>query len=133
MHLHISTHDGVPIYQQIVSQVKYLVASGRLSAGDEMPPIRKLAAQLIVNPNTVARAYRELEQSGVLISRQGSGTRVSCGGSPLSIQEKHRILSERADGLLVEARQLGVTYDEVVELLSERQKAINAEAQEDTP
>ena len=107
MQIHISANDGVPIYLQIVNQVKYLVAAGRLVPGDETPPIRKLAEQLLVNPNTVARAYRELERDGILTSRQGAGTRVSAGGSPLSDAEKTRILSERADALLAEAGQLG--------------------------
>ena len=61
MQIHISPTDGVPIYLQIVNQVKYLVSSGRLAAGEELPPIRTLAEKLLVNPNTVARAYRELE------------------------------------------------------------------------
>ncbi|MDK1021209.1 MAG: GntR family transcriptional regulator [Candidatus Hydrogenedentes bacterium] len=117
MHIHISTQDGVPIYRQIVNQIKRLVASGRLKAGDEMPPIRHLAQQLLINPNTVARAYRELEGAGVLLSRQGSGTRVSDNGSPLSREEKMKILSERADALIIEARQLGVELEEVVELV----------------
>ena len=117
MHIHISTHDGVPIYRQIVNQVKHQVASERLKAGDEMPPIRHLAQQLLINPNTVARAYRELEGAGVLLSRQGSGTRVSDNGSPLSREEKMKILSERADALIIEARQLGVELAEVVELV----------------
>ena len=59
MQIHISPADGVPIYLQIVNQVKYLVSSGRLSAGEELPPIRTLAERLVVNPNTVARAYRD--------------------------------------------------------------------------
>ena len=63
MQIHISPHDGVPIYRQIVNQVKYLVAAGRLKRGDEMPPIRRLAEDLLINPNTVARAYRDLEGS----------------------------------------------------------------------
>ncbi len=66
MDIHISPHDGVPIYLQIVNQVKYLVASGRLAPGEELPAIRVLAEQLLVNPNTVARAYRELEIAGVV-------------------------------------------------------------------
>ena len=66
MQIHISTADGVPIYLQIVNQVKFLVAAGRLTPGDELPPIRVLAERLVVNPNTVARAYRELEQAGVV-------------------------------------------------------------------
>jgi GntR family transcriptional regulator len=66
MQIHISANDGVPIYLQIVNQVKYLVAAGRLSPGEELPPIRVLAERLVVNPNTVARAYRELESAGIV-------------------------------------------------------------------
>lgn len=77
MRIHLTPNDGVPIYLQIIHQVKYLVASGRLSAGDELPPIRTLAEQLLVNPNTVARAYRELEAAGVVVTRHGAGTHVS--------------------------------------------------------
>ena len=58
MQIHINTQDGVPIYLQVVNQIKYLVAAGRLSAGEELPAIRTLAEKLIVNPNTIARAYR---------------------------------------------------------------------------
>ena len=82
MQLHISPTDGVPIYQQIVNQVKYLVASGRLRPGEELPPIRVLAERLLINPNTVARAYRELEAAGVGTTRRGAGTHVSDAGSP---------------------------------------------------
>ena len=84
MELHISTNDGVPIYLQIVNQVKYLVASGRLGPGEEIPPIRGLAEQLVVNPNTVAKAYHELEREGVVTKRHGAGTYVSDNGSPLA-------------------------------------------------
>ncbi len=117
MHIHISPHDGVPIYRQIVNQVKYLVAAERLKSGDEMPPIRRLAEELLINPNTVARAYRDLESAGVLVSRRGSGTRVSDNGSPLSRAEKMKILGERAGGLVAEARQLRVDVDDVVKLV----------------
>ena len=77
MRIHISSSDGVPIYLQIVNQVKYLVASGRLAPGEELPPIRVLAERLVVNPNTVARAYRELEAAGVVEKRRTAGTFVS--------------------------------------------------------
>ncbi|MBI5091510.1 MAG: GntR family transcriptional regulator [Candidatus Hydrogenedentes bacterium] len=125
MQMHISTHDGVPIYQQIVSQVKYLVASGRLTPGDELPPIRALAEQLLINPNTVARAYRELETTGLLTKRRGAGTYVADTGSPLARAEKMRLLAQRADALLVEARQMKVAIDDVVRLLHERQDALD--------
>ncbi len=124
MRLHISLGEGTPIYRQIINQVKYLIASERLRTGDEMPPIRALAQQLIVNPNTVARAYRELEGMGLLASRQGSGTVVSGNGSPLAPQEKLRILSERSDALLAEARHLGFETDELIALLQKRAQAL---------
>ena len=73
MQIHISPTDGVPIYLQIVNQVKLLVASGRMASGDELPPIRTLAEKLTINPNTVARAYRELEVAGVVTKRRTAG------------------------------------------------------------
>src|SRR5215469_5129904 len=122
--IHISPTDGVPIYLQIVNQVKYLVASGRLVPGEELPPIRVLAERLLVNPNTVARAYRELEQSGIVEKRRTAGTFVSDAGSPLARRERVKILTERLDALLAEARQLGFELEEVVELLRRRDQAI---------
>lgn len=125
MQIHITTADGVPIYQQIVNQVKYLVASGRLSPGDEMPPIRVLAERLIVNPNTVARAYRELEAAGVVEKRRTAGTYVSEQGSPLARKERLKILTERVDALLAESRQMDVPYDELVKLLDKRNQSMS--------
>jgi len=122
--IHISTQGGVPIYLQIVNQIKYLVASGRLAAGEEVPPIRVLAQRLLVNPNTVARAYLELERAGVVTKRHGSGTYVSEGGSPLARRERLKILTQRADGLLAEAGQMGVEFDGVVKLLHERHEIL---------
>ena len=122
MQLHITPGDGAPIYRQIIDQVKNLVAAGRLKPGDEMPPIRGLAQQLIINPNTVARAYRELEAQGVLVSRQGSGTVVADGGSPLARGERMRLLTAQVDKLLTEARHLDFDIDAVMELIEKRHK-----------
>src|ERR1700734_3062784 len=124
MHIHLSTNDGVPIYLQIVNQVKNLVASGRLAPGEEMPPIRVLAERLLVNPNTVARAYRELEAAGVVEKRRTAGTYVSDAGSPLARRERLKIVAERVDALLAEARQLGIGVDELVELIGKRDQAM---------
>ncbi len=120
MRLHLSPKNGVPLYLQIVSQIKYLVAAGRLSAGDEVPPIRVLAEQLLINPNTVARAYRELEVAGILTKRQGAGTYVSDSGSPLAWAEREKILEERVAALVTEAHQLDVPVDVVVEMVREQ-------------
>jgi len=118
--IRISASDGIPIYLQIVNQVKYLAASGRLVPGEELPPIRVLAERLVVNPNTVARAYRELEAAGVVEKRRTAGTFVSEAGSPLARRERIKILTERVDALLAEARQLGIGVNEVVELIGRR-------------
>jgi len=120
MQIQISSSDGVPIYQQIVSQVRYLIAAGRLQPGEELQPIRVLAEQLTVNPNTVARAYLELEHAGIVTKRHGSGTYVSETPSPLPQRERTKILSKRADALLTEARQLEVELSEVIKLLRDR-------------
>jgi len=126
MQLHISSQDGVPIYLQIVNQVKYLVASGRLAPGAELPPIRTLAEQLLINPNTVARAYRELELAGAVTKRRTAGTYVSDTTSPLARRERLKIITERVDALLAEARQMNIDTDALVELLQERDEAMQS-------
>jgi GntR family transcriptional regulator len=120
MQRHLSTTNGVPIYLQIVNQVKYLVASGRLAPGEELPPIRMLAEQLLINPNTVARAYRELELAGVVLKRRTAGTYVSNAGSPLARSERTKILTDRIDTLLAEAGQLGFRTEDVLQMLERR-------------
>jgi GntR family transcriptional regulator len=127
----ISTSDGKPIYLQIVSQIKYLVASGRLEAGQELPPIRSLAEQLLINPTTVARAYRELEVAGLVEKRRTTGTYVSDQGSPLARRERLRILTERVDALLAEARQMAVPFDELTKLLEQRHGTLNSARDEE--
>src|SRR5215471_16867078 len=127
MQIHISASDGVPIYHQIVSQVRYLIAAERLQPGEELPPIRVLAEQLTVNPNTVARAYLELERAGIVTKRHGSGTYVSEARSTMTQREKTKILAERVDTLLAEARHLDVGLDEVIKLLRERDAVMKEE------
>lgn len=126
MQIHINSNDGVPIYLQIVTQIKYLIAAGRLAPGEEIPPIRALAEQLVVNPNTVARAYLELERAGVVTKRHGSGTYVLDASSPLSRREKLKVLKQRADALIVEASHLEIELEEVVDLLRERHETIHS-------
>ena len=130
MQIRISAADGIPIYLQIVNQVKYLVASGRIATGEELPPIRALAEKLVINPNTVARAYRELESAGIVEKRRTAGTYVSDQGSPLARRERLKILTDRIDALLVEARQMDIPYDDVVKLIERRNTAISPESTE---
>src|SRR4051794_27633663 len=120
MQIHISTADGVPIYQQIVKQITYLGSSGRLTTGEELPPIRSLAEKLVINPNTVARAYRELEAVGIVEKRRTAGTYVSDQGSPLARRERLKILTERIDALLAEARQMDIAFADLLKLIERR-------------
>ena len=114
----------MPIYLQIVNQVKYLVASGRLEPGEELPPIRTLAEQLLINPNTVARAYRELELAGLVTKRRTAGTYVSDTTSPLARRERLKIITQRVDALLAEARQMNIDTATLIELIQERDEAM---------
>src|SRR5215813_14185817 len=121
MHLHISASDGVPIYLQIVQQIKSLVASGRLAPGEELPPIRVLAEQLLVNANTVARAYRELAAAGVLTNHRTAGTYVAAGAPRTARSQCHEALTERIDALLAEARLVDVGIEDLLELIRKRE------------
>jgi GntR family transcriptional regulator len=121
MQIHLNPADGVPIYLQIVNQIKYLISAGRFPAGHELPAIRVLAEQLLINPNTVARAYRELEQAGLVVKRRTTGTYVSETRPRLPKQERIRIITQRIDALLAEARQMDVPLDDILELLHRRE------------
>jgi GntR family transcriptional regulator len=125
MQIHITTHDKVPIYLQVVNQIKYQVAAGRLTAGEELPPIRVLAEKLIVNPNTIARAYRELELAGIVEKRRTAGTYITDQGSPLARRERMKILSERIDQLLAEAQQMDVDLEDLIKLVHQRSASLN--------
>jgi GntR family transcriptional regulator len=130
MQIRVSPSDGIPIYLQVVNQVKYLIASGRLSAGERLPPVRRLAEQLLINPNTVARAYRELETMGALVTRQGSGVFVSDSGSPLAAGERKKILMERVDALLADARHMSADLEEVIGLVRQRNREMDKKGKE---
>ena len=126
MDITINLTDGVPIYRQIVNQVKYLVASRLLLPGEELPPIRTLALQLKVTPNTIVKAYGELETSGVIQKRQGSGTFVSEGRpQPVALRERRRVIEQRIDSLLAEAHQLNFTSDDILRMVRERKATMD--------
>lgn len=133
LHVTLNPNDGLPLYLQLVRQVKQLIATGRLEPGSELPAVRVLAQQLIINPNTVVRAYRELEVAGLIHKRRGAGTYVSDSKSTYSDAERVRLLTERADALLVEGRNLGFTYSEIIDVLATRQEALLPEIEMPAP
>ena len=126
MLISVNQSDGTPMYFQLVRQIKHLIATGRMGPGDELPSVRTLAQQLLVNPNTVVRAYRELESAGLIYTRRGAGCYVSERPVPYSDAECRRILSERIDALVAESRNLGFDLERVIELLRERDTALRA-------
>jgi GntR family transcriptional regulator len=117
VNLHINPNDSVPLYKQIINQVKYLISSRQLKPGDELLPLRALSEQLIVNVNTVARAYRELERDGFVTCQRGAGTTVNDFGSPLSDAEQMKVLRNRAEALVTEARQMKMGMGDVLKLV----------------
>jgi len=108
---------GVPIYLQIESQVKHAIAAAALKLDDAMPSVRKLAAELRINPNTVARAYRNLERDGILRTVPGGGCYVNSQSPGLMKSEKLRRLRPMAMQLAVEAKQLRLARAELLQLL----------------
>ena len=117
--LHLTQHDGVPPYLQIVTQIKQLIASGRLKADQELLPIRVLAEKLLINPNTVARAYRELESAGWLYSKRGSGTFVAAGTSAFSAETCRRQIREKVQALLADAGHMNISTRELIRMIRE--------------
>ena len=115
MFINIDPSSGLPIYIQIAQQIKTAVAMGRLQPEEPLPSVRQLAVELAVNPNTVARAYLDLEIEGVIYKRQGAGTFVSGQGVEMSKQERRRVLSELFERALVEGVNLGMDERELRE------------------
>ena len=125
--LRISASSGVPVYLQLEQQITQAIASGLLSAGDPLLSVRKMAAELRINPNTVARAYQNLERDGVIRTVPGGGTFVgdlTAVGQGLLKSEKLRRLRPLADQLVIEAAQLMVTPEDLHKLVD---TALNAQ------
>ena len=120
MDLQIDAASHTPIYEQVVTQVRALVASGRLPAGERLLSVRGLAERLLINPNTVARAYRELEREGVVVSRQGHGVFVADQASPFRAAQRRRMLAASVARLFAEAAQFGLEPADVQELVRQR-------------
>ncbi len=119
----IDGKSGVPFYRQIIEQVKFGIAQGRLHAGDQLPTVRQLAVDLSVNPNTVIRAYRELEFEGVVDSHQGSGTFVARHEPKVDALERARMLDQILTELLARATDYGFSLDEILEGLRQRKES----------
>lgn len=116
------TKSGVPLYRQIIERIKVGIVRGELRPGDQLPTVRQLAVDLSINPNTVIRAYRELEIEGVLETHQGSGTFVGSQKPEIDGLEKRRMLDQILTNMLARASTYGLTLDDVLEGLRLRKE-----------
>ena len=119
MLIHVDYNSGEPISHQVVSQIKWLVASGKLEPGGKLPSIRELAKELKINPTTVTRIYSELSADGVITLRQGQGAFVSTQSVPLPKAEIRRRVGRLARSMLVEGLLLGLTREEIDKVIDD--------------
>ena len=127
----LDTHSGMPVYRQIMDQVRGGVASGSLKPGDQLPTVRQLAVDLAINPNTVVRAYRELELGGLLETHQGTGTFISEQKMKRSDAERERQLAQIVTDCVARAGAAGFTVDELREQLKDLAKELNRRRKDD--
>lgn len=130
LHLQIDPHSGVPVYRQVMDQLRYYVASGVLLPGDQLPSIRELAQKLSINPTTVVKAYSELQHSEVIEMRHGKGVFVTERASRMSDREREKALRRIARQLAVEAAQMKAPTDMVIRIVQEEMENLPDEPEE---
>lgn len=119
MYLKLNTTSGVPIYLQIIQQIKELIITGALKPGEQLLSVRELSTQLRINPNTVARSYRELKYEKVIESRWGEGNYVAEDIEEISLKEKEKIAGEELELVIAKARKLGLSDENISRLFSD--------------
>jgi GntR family transcriptional regulator len=120
MQFSIDNASGRPVYQQIIDQVKRDIALGRLLKEEKLPTVRQLAAQLALNPNTIAKAYRQLEQEGIITTRPGAGAFVAALDSNLSKAVRRKLLCEDIERVVVDAVHMQIEKRELLRWFTER-------------
>ena len=115
----VTPQSGEPIYEQLIRQIKHAIVTGAVKQGDQLPTVRELAAKLVINPNTVSRAYRELEREGLVETTAGRGSFVKITPPKLFREERKKRLQPFLQQLIAEARVLNFTDEELIELLRE--------------
>jgi GntR family transcriptional regulator len=124
----IDTNNGIPIYEQISRQVKFAVANGTLLVGEHVPSVREMATSAAVNVNTVARAYRDLQSEGVLVSIRGTGLAVAVGAVEKCRSDRLEMIRERLRYILRESMQNDVSIEEIQLLVKSEWKALQKES-----
>lgn len=124
----IDPDNGVPVYEQIARQILFAIAAGGILAGEMIPSVRQMARDLAINPNTVARAYRQLQDDGVLEPIRGSGLQVAAAAPEACRQERQRLMKERIKLVLREAYQSQLTEAEITDLVTRGLSEARADA-----
>jgi GntR family transcriptional regulator len=122
----VTPQSGEPIYEQLIRQIKHAIVTGAMKQGDQLPTVRELAAKLVINPNTVSRAYRELEREGLVETTAGRGSFVKISPPKMFREERKKRLQPFLQQLVAEARVLNFTDDELIELLRETIKKLQS-------
>jgi GntR family transcriptional regulator len=117
----LDAHSGVPVYRQLIDQVQAAIASGALAVGDQLPTVRQVAVDLTINPNTVSRAYREMEIRGILDTQQGTGTFIADYKVEQSKDERERMLNQLVSEFVSRAGAGGFTLKQLIKALKDLQ------------
>ena len=125
MQIRIDIASNRPVYRQIIDQVKHDIALGRLIKDEKLPTVRQLAAQITINPNTIAKAYRQLEGEGIIVTRPGSGAFVANLDSSLSKAVRKRLLSDELERIAVEAFPMQIDKQTLLELFNNAVEKLN--------
>jgi GntR family transcriptional regulator len=120
MQIQINNASDRPVYQQIIDHIKRDIALDRLKCGEKLPTVRRLAAQIAINPNTIAKAYRQLEQEGIIVTRPGTGAFVTDANTTLSLSVRRKIICEDIERLIVEAIHMQIDREVLVRWFGER-------------
>ncbi len=125
MNIRINLNSDTPVYRQIINYVKRAVASGELKNEDKLPSARELSKTLLINPNTILKAYNELENENIVYNKKGLGTFINSQPSKLKNSEKNRIIIELIEHLIVESISLGIPLDELKKLIKKKIEEFN--------
>ena len=121
----LDAHSGVPVYRQMIDQVQAAVATGALKVGDQLPTVRRVAVELTINPNTVARAYREMELRGILDTQHGTGTFVADHAIEHTPAERDRKLKQLVTEFVARAGAQGLTAHDLQQALHQLTPALD--------
>jgi GntR family transcriptional regulator len=126
----LDAHSGVPVYRQLIDQVQGAIATGALKTGEQLPTVRLVAVELAINPNTVMRAYREMEIRGILDTQQGTGTFIADRQIAPSKEERDRQLTQLVGEFVSRAGSAGLTVNELIDALQARANEGEQEGQQ---